>query len=86
MTKLIYNDILEVCIKRRGMYGYSVALGVVMSGFPAILIKNHVCAPIRNVTVLIGKNQENGGRPISNFLITAGKCLILYIDNGVLRL
>lgn len=47
---------LEVCTKRRKVYGCSVALGVGMSGFPEILIKNHVCALILSVIAHIGRN------------------------------
>ena len=56
LTTYINSDILEVCINRRRMYGYFTVCDVDMNGFLVTPIRNHVCAPTRNVTALIGKN------------------------------
>jgi hypothetical protein len=44
------------------MYGGSVAPDADMSGLPVILIKNHECVPIPNVTALIGKNPVRASK------------------------
>jgi hypothetical protein len=56
LTTYIHYDILSICIKKKGRLSYSVALAVVMYGFPRTLTKNQKYALILNAIVLTGKN------------------------------
>lgn len=60
LTTHIYSDILEVCIRLKKMYGYSVAPDADMSGFPAIPKKNQRF--VLNVIALTGKNHVRASK------------------------